>query len=139
MSRSKALLWTLAVTSLAWASEPFPSGLYRVTTETGMPNLEENLRYSTDTVERCLTGQDELPPLFRVLEHPSLKGCHLDRETREGERITSALICEGGKGTTGEAVWELGNRQVTGTLRVKLGGKNMTFYQRVTARLLRPC
>lgn len=139
MSRPKALLWALAATSLAWATQPFPSGLYRVTTETGMPNLEENLRYSTDTAERCLTQQDDLPPLFRVLEHPSLKGCHLDRETRNGDRVTSTLMCEGRTGTTGEAVWELGNRQITGTLHVKLGGKNMTFHQRVTARLLRPC
>jgi hypothetical protein len=104
-----------------------------------MPHLEENLRYSTHTAEQCLTQQSDLPPLFRVLEHPSLKGCHLGRETRDGDRIASLLICERGTGTSGEAVWELGDRQIAGTLRVKLGGKNMTFYQRVTARLLRPC
>src|SRR5688572_27223755 len=108
---TRALLWILAMGALAAATQPFPSGRYRVTTETGMPHLEENLRYSIDHVERCLT-QEDLPTMFPVLEHPSLKSCQLGHETHRGERITYALICEGGRGTTGEAVWELGNRQI---------------------------
>ena len=42
------LLFALPV---AWATEPEPQ-LYEVVTETGMPHLEENLRYAT-RVERC--------------------------------------------------------------------------------------
>jgi len=34
---------------------------------------------------------------------------------------------------TGSAAWELGEHRITGTLHVKLGGKNMTFHQRLTA------
>jgi len=135
-------LCLLAVGSLAWAAaeptEPLPSGLYRITTETGLPHLEENLRYAINRAERCLTQKD-LPTIFPVLEHPALKSCHLGRGTTEGDILTYALKCESTQATTGEAVWQLGERQIAGTLNVKLGGKNMTFYQRVTGMLLGPC
>jgi len=49
------------------------------------------------------------------------------------------LVCEGGHGTTGRAIWQLGRTHSVGTLSVKLGGKNMTFSQRVTARALGAC
>jgi hypothetical protein len=100
-----------------------------------MPHLEENLRYAIRHEKRRLTQQD-LPTLFPVLEHPALKTCRLANETREVARITYKLICENTQATTGEAVWNLGKHQTTGTLTVKLGGKNMTFYQRVTVTAL---
>jgi len=103
-----------------------------------MPHLEENLRYSVSHTRRCL-AQKDFPAAFPVLAHPALKGCRLDHETRKGERISYELICEGGHGTTGQAIWKLGGHQITATLYVKLGGKNMTFYQRLTARPLGPC
>ena len=52
---------------------------------------------------------------------------------------TALLICEGGHGTTGTAQWHLGADKIRGTLNVKLGGKNMTFYQRITAKPLGKC
>jgi hypothetical protein len=115
-----------------------PPGLYEVTTETTMPNLEENLRYTTTHERRCLSHED-LSVAFPVLGHPALKGCSLGRESRDGDVVSYTLICEGGHGTTGDARWELGERRIVGTLRVKLGGKNMTFHQRVTAVLIREC
>jgi hypothetical protein len=136
--RRYVLPWILITGSLACASESLPPRLYDVTTETGMPHLEENLRYAVTRARRCLAQQD-LRAAFPILDHPALNGCHLDRETREGDRITYALVCEGGHGTTGDAVWDLGQHQITGTLHVKLGGKNMTFYQRLTAKPVGAC
>jgi hypothetical protein len=103
-----------------------------------MPHLEENLRYAITHAKRCLAERD-LPAAFPILEHPALKGCRLDHEARDGERISYDLVCEGGHGTTGQAVWKLGEHQITATLHVKLGGKNMTFYQRLTATPLGSC
>jgi hypothetical protein len=125
-------LLTAIWATLAGASQSMPPGLYEVTTETSMPNLEENLRYTTTHERRCLTHED-LAGAFPVLSHPALKGCSLGRESREGDVVSYALICEGGHGTTGDARWDLGERRIAGTLRVKLGGKNMTFHQRVVA------
>lgn len=112
--------------------------LYHLTIETGMPHLEENLRYSTTQETRCL-GRDELATAFPVLQHVSLKGCSLGQQRVEGEQISYVLTCDGGHGTTGNATWNLSDKRITGVLNVKLGGKNMTFYQRVTAVAVGQC
>jgi hypothetical protein len=106
--------------------------LYDLMIETGMPHLEENLRYATRHERRCL-GKDALFTAFPILEHPALAGCSLKYPVQHRDRVTYTLVCDGGHGTTGQAVWRLSEHQVRGTLNVKLGGKNMTFYQRITA------
>jgi hypothetical protein len=115
-----------------------PPGRYDIKTETGMPHLEENLRYSITHETRCLAHQD-LSAAFPALQYTSLDSCRLDGEKRTGNVISYLLICVNGHGTTGEAVWQLEKERITGTLQVKLGGKNMTFYQRVTAIPTGPC
>jgi hypothetical protein len=110
--------------------------LYEITAETGMPHLEENLRYAVTREERCLT-ESELFSSFPVLSHPSLAGCRLGDEQRETDVVTLNLSC--GNGTSGTARWRLGSSVLQGTLSVKLGGKNMTFFQRLTARRLGQC
>jgi hypothetical protein len=115
-----------------------PIRLYEVTTETGMPHLEENLRYTTKRERVCLR-QQALSAAFPILDHPSLKGCRLEGETKEADRVSYTLVCDGGHGTTGQATWDVGEHQIRGTLNIKLGGKNMTFYQRVTAVPLGRC
>lgn len=138
IKRSLLVLVVAASPSVA-VSELIRSGQYEVTTETGMPHLEESLRYSTTRETRCLTDKD-LPTAFAVLAHSSLRGCRLAWRGDQGKVVSYDLLCEGGYGTTGEAVWDLSEHQLKGTLRVKLGGKNMTFYQRVTAIPLdKPC
>jgi hypothetical protein len=122
----------------AQAAEPMPPRLYDVTTETMMPHLEENLRYATTRQNRCLSGH-ELSAAFPILSHASMQGCRLDEENRREETVSYVLVCDGGHGTTGSAQWRLDAHRMTGTLHVRLGGKNMTFYQRVTAIVLGEC
>jgi hypothetical protein len=120
------------------ASETMPPRLYEVITETGMPHLEENLRYAVTREERCLAHQ-ELSSAFPILQHPSLADCTLQHESRQDDPVSYLLVCAGGHGTTGSAAWRIGAHLIRGTLNVKLGGKNMTLYQRVTARPLGKC
>lgn len=120
------------------ASETMPAGLYEVITETGMPHLEENLRYAVTRENRCLTGED-LASAFPILKSASLADCELRHESRDGDAVSYLLVCDGGHGTTGSASWRVGERLIVGTLNVKLGGKNMTFFQRVTAKPLGRC
>ncbi len=103
-----------------------------------MPHLEENLRYATTREEKCLS-EDELFVRFPVLHHVALRDCKLDPESRAAQQASFRLDCSGGHGTTGGAVWRLGEHQLRGRLDVKLGGKNMTFYQTVTALPLGAC
>jgi hypothetical protein len=115
-----------------------PARLYDVTVETGMPHLEENLRYAVTRSERCLTRED-LASAFPILDHPSLEGCHLREQTAEEDTIVFDLVCERSAATTGKATWRIGEHVLRGTLDVKLGGKNMTFFQRVTATVIGDC
>jgi hypothetical protein len=120
------------------ASETTPARLYEVITETGMPHLEENLRYATTRENRCLTDE-ELASVFPILKSASLADCKLRREGPHGDAVSYRLVCDGGHGTTGSASWRVGEPLIVGTLNVKLGGKNMTFFQRVTAKPLGQC
>jgi hypothetical protein len=123
---------SLLACTLSMASEALAPALYEITTETSMPHLEESLRYSTTQERKCFVRPAPLSTAFPVLSHVSLQDCRLEEEGRHGDVLSYRLACSGGHGTTGHATWELGTRQSRGTLHVKLGGKNMTFYQRVT-------
>lgn len=103
-----------------------------------MPHLEDNLRYADRHERRCL-DRDDLSDAFWMLHHVALQDCRL---LKTGERADSAsyrLECSGGHGTTGDAAWRFDGERLAGTLRVRLGGKNMTFFQRVTAQPLGDC
>lgn len=113
-------------------------GLYEVTTDTGMPHLEENLRYARKLEKRCLDPRD-LSGEFWMLDDVSLQDCKLVKTDESPDAAVYRLSCAGGHGTTGQASWHLGTDPITGTLDVRLGGKNMTFYQRITARSVGAC
>jgi hypothetical protein len=136
----KASLITLC--GLVWpclvASQSTQMRLYEISTETGMPHLEENLRYAVRREQRCVDLQD-LSGAFWMLGHESLQDCRLDKTSQSSEAASYTLRCSGGHGTSGNASWELGADRISGTLNVRLGGKNMTFYQRITARPVGPC
>jgi hypothetical protein len=120
------------------AAETTPARLYEIITETGMPHLEESLRYATTRENRCLTDE-ELVSAFSILKSASLADCKLRHERRDANIDSYLLVCEGGHGTTGNASWRVGEPLIVGQLDVKLGGKNMTFFQRVTAKPLGRC
>jgi hypothetical protein len=130
-----ALLFILPAAS---ATEP-RSRLYEVTTETGMPHLEENLRYAT-RIERSCIDPRQLTTAFWMLRDVSLQDCELVERNEEAQDIRLyRLTCSGGHGTTGSARWDFSSSTVSGILMVRLGGKNMTFYQRITAKPLGKC
>ncbi len=115
------------------SAEEAPPRLYEVVTETDMPHLEENLRYAVRREQHCLDRHD-LSTAFWMLGHASLQDCRLVKTAEDAGSASYRLQCEGGHGTTGDARWQFEAGRMTGTLRVRLGGKNMTFYQRITAK-----
>jgi hypothetical protein len=135
--RALSLVSAFAVVSVPAAETP-PARLYEVSTETGMPHLEENLRYATTRENRCLTDE-ELASAFPILKSASLADCKLRHERRDANIDSYLLVCEGGHGTTGHASWRIAEQLMVGQLDVKLGGKNMTFFRRVTAKPLGQC
>ena len=112
--------------------------LYTITTQTGMPHLEENLRYATTHETVCL-NLSELHQRFPILDSPALADCHLGQQSESTSGTTFPLVCANNHGTTGSALWTTYGVRSTGTLSIRLGGKNMTLYQRVTAISRGPC
>lgn len=127
----------LAGGSEAQAPIPEPR-LYDLVIETGMPHLDEHLRYATLRERRCLDRGD-LGRVFPALADVSLQDCRLVLAEQDADGARYGLQCSGGHGTSGEARWSFDEAALAGTLRVRLGGKNMTFYQRVTARAAGAC
>ncbi|HUL65115.1 MAG TPA: DUF3617 family protein [Burkholderiaceae bacterium] len=137
--QAHALLASVLTSVIASAAaQPFAPRLYAVATETGLPHLEENLRYATTRSRLCL-GRPQLATAFPILQHEALKGCTLDHERSSGASLSLHLTCEGGSQTTGAAEWHVDELGIHGTLDVKLGGKNMTFYQRINGRPVGDC
>jgi hypothetical protein len=129
----------LAAASLqSGAAEHVPAGRYDLTIETGMPHLEENLRYAITHEQRCLADED-LANVFPILSHPALAGCRLEDPQFDRDAVSLRLACASGHGTTGHAVWHLRADRLSGILDIRLGGKNMTFFQRVRATRLGAC
>jgi hypothetical protein len=137
-----ALVHCVAATAFAFAhaaaSDAPAAGLYDITVETSMPHLEENLRYTVQREQRCLT-REQVFTIFPVLRDAALADCKLADERIHNGISTWTLMCTGGHGTTGRATWRLDTAQLAGQLDVKLGGKNMTFYQRAKLKRLRDC
>jgi hypothetical protein len=119
--------------TVAWASgEAVEPGTYEIIAHTAMPHLEENLRYATTWERRCLR-EHELSAVFPILHHPSLAGCELGGESRRGDTIRYVLVCASPQVATGVARLDAGPGRVVGVLEIKMGGKNMTFAQRIEA------
>jgi hypothetical protein len=137
LSSTTTLLLVVVMASVR-GSDAAPPQLYELTTETSMPHLEENLRYANTTRRQCL-ALSQLTTAFPILRHPALGGCKLANELRQPQSLSYQLVCTGGHGTTGSALWSLGEHRIRGTLDVKLGGKNMPFFQRITAVPLGKC
>jgi len=124
---------TALLCTVAWAAgQAAEPGAYDITASTAMPHLEESLRYATTRERRCLQAH-ELASVFPILQHPSLEGCKLADESRRGDTIQYLLVCASPQAATGAARLDAGPGRVTGILEIKMGGKNMTFAQRVEA------
>ncbi|MGH8221962.1 MAG: DUF3617 domain-containing protein [Woeseiaceae bacterium] len=117
--------------ALAWAAgEAVEPGSYEIIARTVMPHLEENLRYATIRERRCVRD-DELATVFPILRHPSLAGCTLGNPSRRGGAIRYVLSCASPQVATGSARLDARAGRIAGVLEIKMGGKNMTFTQRI--------
>lgn len=117
----------LALSAPAAADDhPFPPGQYEITWQTVMPHLDEMRRIS-DRETRCLHGDPS--EFFPVLRQPALRGCTLGTSAAGRYR----LACASDRVASGSATLSGDPSTLRGALTIKMGGKNMTFSQHVTA------
>jgi hypothetical protein len=134
-----ALLLAVLTWGITRASDLFEPRLYDLVVTTQMPHLDENLRYTKTRERRCLSGED-FTTAFPVLRHPALKGCTLRNERRDDDdNLVYELACEGKQATTGIAAWHVSSSGIVGVLSVKMGGKNLTFGQRIDGTPVGAC
>ena len=136
LSKHRRAVRSLAVSLLSAAlwtpNQATTDGLYEINTETLMPHLEENLRYAITRGRRCVRSKAP-EAFFTILQHQSLNGCKLGAGNRRGGAMYYRLVCDGGPETTGTAELHVVAHHVDGVLQIQMGGKNMTFSQRVEA------
>lgn len=124
-------LLVACLVTTTWADEEMiRPGVYEITAQLVMPHLEENLRSTATTERQCLPRED-LSAVFSVLRHPSLAGCDLGDRDQRGDAVHYRLRCENPQTASGLARLDAGRDRIVGVLEVKMGGKNMTFFQRI--------
>lgn len=136
MKRCIALLPTLLACAAA-AAPSLPAGRYALESRVTMPHLEE-MRRQVDVQTRCL-GDDDLRGFFPVMHQPALNGCEFGYPEATADGMRFVLVCESARVATGTAEVRARGETYIGDLRIKMGGKNMTFAQRVEARRLADC
>lgn len=103
-------------------------GVYSLTIETFLPNLETTLRNSTTRSTACLLSVNA-KTLFPVLKESSFSNCALQEASSSS---LFNLVCSNPEAATGTAVVSQGTNKFTAYLKIKMGGKNMKFSQSVT-------
>ena len=106
-------------------------GAYEIASQIVMPHLEE-MRRITKRELRCLRG-DEPSALFPVMDQRALTGCELGYAARDADVFHYVMVCQSDLVATGTAEFNATPNHVSGTLNIKMGGKNMTFSQHVKA------
>ena len=112
-------------------------GRYDITAQVVMPHMDE-MRRKLTSEQRCL-GADNPVALFPVMRQPALRGCALDYPVAEADTWQYILVCESARVATGTARFNRSRDRIIGMLDVKMGGKNMTFSQRIEAVLHGDC
>jgi len=111
-----------------------PAGEYALASQMQMPHLEE-MRRIVDHRTRCL-ADDDLLGFFPVMAQPALRGCVFGFPTERSEGRRYVLVCQSARVATGTADLQRTRSGLVGQLQIKMGGKNMTFAQRVEGKLL---
>jgi hypothetical protein len=128
--------WSLLSVATA-APVPVPSGEYELTVQTGLPHLEEALRYATTRSRECL-HEPVATDLFPLLLHRALTGCVLVPDAESAD-ARFKLQCENPEAATGTAVFDIAASGFSAVLELKMGGKNMTVWQRVSGGRIGSC
>lgn len=132
---------SLMFTGITTAESPPAAHSYQIAATMQMPHLDE-MRRQVARHTRCV--RDDAPEaLFPVMDQHALRGCRLgypkSSPLANGTRSDYVLMCASARVASGTATIEDSGDELTGTLAVKMGGKNMTFSQRVEARRGAPC
>ncbi|MGH8629502.1 MAG: DUF3617 domain-containing protein [Burkholderiales bacterium] len=128
----------LAAAAAAAAAPPLTPGLYRIEVRIALPNVQDAV--APLVLTRCLGSADlESGQAFFVLSDNPLKNCALlDYEAAAG-LVTYRIACPGPNRGSAQAAFRTGDSAYRGSIRMNMGGKNMTMSETQVGRRIGDC
>jgi hypothetical protein len=114
-------------------------GSYVVDSILELPHLEGLGAKRTEVI--CIARNAASPTLgLNVLsENNPLAKCPSSNVRQDGSILTFDIKCDGQNSAVGSARYELDGQQFSGTIAMKMGGKNMTMTEIQRGRRVGPC
>jgi hypothetical protein len=136
--RNLALAAALMLPNLA-AADPLPApGLYEVEIRISLPNVQDTA--PPQKLIRCVTADDlRTGQAFFVLSENPLRGCDLLDYERAGTTALYRIACPGPNRGSAVALFDLASDQYRGTIKMNMGGKNMTMSESQIGRRVGDC
>lgn len=132
------LIAVLTMGGPAIADPLLAPGLYQIEVRISLPNVQD---VATPLLfDKCITPTDlESGQVFFVLSDNPLKKCDLlDYEAASGRAIYS-IACAGPNRGSAVAVFETRETSYRGTIKMNMGGKNMTMFETQTGKRIGDC
>ncbi len=129
--RGLLILGIAAISALHAESLTIIPGSYAIEAQMMMPHLDE-MRQISKHSSACINDADPAQ-FFPVFRQPALSGCELRFDRSTAGSVHYELSCNSINGASGTARLTIRGDHVQGVLKVKMGGKNMTFSQHVNA------
>jgi len=125
-----------AAASYATAMQP---GHYEIQIDTGMPNLDK-AQWGRTVVKQCLTRTDiESGQAYRGPRGDQYADCKLmDYKSLNGE-VSYHIVCPGANAPSGYGAFTYTDTTFQGSVKMQMGGKNMTMIQEYTAKRVAGC
>ena len=134
---TSAIVASATITPCA-ADSPLAPGLYEVEVRISLPNVQDVARPLL--INRCITPDDlESGRAFFVLSDNPLKSCNLvDFEARSGKALYR-IECPGPNRGSAFASFDVGKAAYRGTIKMNMGGKNMTMAESQAGKRVGDC
>jgi hypothetical protein len=135
------LVWLIAAAGAApAAAEPaaLVPGLYEIEVRLGLPNVLEV--GPPRQLTRCLTaGEIASGRAFFVRSENPIAACELADYAASGTTVRYRIRCPGPNAASGDAEFEATGGGYRGTIRMQMGGKNMTMSETQVAARVGEC
>jgi hypothetical protein len=113
-------------------------GMYEVEVRIHLPNVQDVA--SPLVVNRCIgPGDLESGRAFFVLSDNPLKACDLLDYEASGKQARYRIACPGPNRGSAIGEFELGEKSYGGTIKMNMGGKNMTMSETQVGRRIGEC
>lgn len=129
----------LFAATMTRAAEPeLAPGLYEVEVRIALPNVQDVAAPVSST--RCVASADlQSGQAFVILSDNPLKACALIDYQASGDTATYRIACPGPNMGSAAGVFNLAGTAYRGTIKMNMGGKNMTMFEMQAGKRIGDC